>query len=50
MWKLSKQEREAKVLLESCRGVQCMEYAERLNLVLREDANGEGVQDTAFVF
>lgn len=32
MWKLSEQEREAKGLLVSCRGVQCLEYAVKLNL------------------
>lgn len=32
MWKLSKQEKEAKVLLVLCRGVQCLEYAVKLNL------------------
>lgn len=32
MWKLSKQQREAKALLVLCRGVQCLENAVRLNL------------------
>lgn len=32
MWKLSKQQGEAKALLVLCRDVGCLEYAVRLNL------------------
>lgn len=48
--KKSTQGIEAKAVLVSCRGMQCLEHAREItSKVHRDYVNGKGIQDTAFV-